>query len=714
VSEQNEERGHRWSARSRTGFLVSVASFAIPIALSVVSALTASTLLPRATSSAWQVAWWIGVLLIAWIGAVVGERIARPLLPLASLLKMSLLFPDRAPSRFAVAWRSGSTRQLDRYVHGLDTELHREPVTTAAEILTLVTALSSHDRRTRGHSERVRAYTDLIADQLRLPQADRDRLRWSALLHDVGKLIVHVDILNKAGKPSEAEWEIIRRHPQEGQRMIEPLMEWLGEWGHAVEQHHENFDGTGYPFGLSGEQISFGARIVSVADAFEVMTAARSYKSPISPAAARKELTRCAGTQFDPTIVRAFLDISVGRQRWVIGPLAWLFDVPIISQFGNLGNVLAVGSQVALIAGSVTLGAVAAGAQLSVHPPTPPDRPAAVTAALVKRQPEVVTVLSQYSKGPAGRVRDDATIANATPDAGGTVTYFVFNNDACASKGIIATLGPVNVKRGEVPNSPLWRPTGPAGTYYFVAAYSGDANDDAARSGCNSSPIAVGPGVEVITVQPSSTTIAVGGEVHASAVIAASRSGAGGSVTYDVYNNDSCSGGGLVTTLGPVTVTSGTVPNSPNWMATGVTGTYYFVAVYSGDANHKSAVSKCNGASVIVSTSPPDVITTLPNKPGTPSPQPTTLTTTTKPSTPTTTTTKPSTPTTTTTKPTSPTTTATKPSTPTTTTTKPTSPTTTQPSVTTTTRPPPPTPATTTTTPSKPCHGKEIGCPGHP
>ena len=582
-------------------------------------------------------------------------------------------------------------------------------MTTAVEILALVTALSSHDRRTRGHSERVRAYTDLIADELRLPQADRDRLRWSALLHDVGKLIVHVDILNKAGTPTEAEWEVIRRHPQEGRRLIEPLMEWLGEWGHAVEQHHENFDGTGYPFGLVGDQISFGARIVSVADAFEVMTAARSYKSPMSPAAAREELTRCAGTQFDPAIVRAFLDISVGRQRWIIGPLAWLFDVPIVSQVGNLGNVIVVGTQVALVAGSVTLGAVVAGAHLSGRHPTPPDLPAAVTAALVKRQPEVVTTLSERSIGLAGRVRGDATIANASPHARGTVTYFIFNNAACASKGLRATLASVNVKGGEVPNSANWNVTGPAGTYYFVAAYSGDANDEAARSGCNSDPIAVGPGVEAITVQTSSNTVAVGEGVYASAVIAFSRSGADGTVTYDVYNNDSCSGGGLVTTLGPVRVTKGVVPNSPNWVATGVTGTYHFVAVYSGDSNHKSAASGCNGASVLVSSaSPPGVTTTLSNNPGTSSYQPNTSTTTTKPSAPTTTTTTTATTTTTTT--------TTKPTTPTTPTTRPTSTTTTtQPSVT-TTRPTSPTPTTTTTAPSKPCqgNGKGIGCPDHP
>ncbi len=369
MSERVEGRSERWLAHSRTGIVVSALSFAVPIALSIAAVFGAAKILPHPSSSSGRILWWIAVLVVAWVAAILGERLARPLVPLASLLKMSLLFPDRAPSRFAVAWRSGSTRQLDRYVHGLDQSGNREPVETATQILAMVTALSSHDRRTRGHSERVRAYTDLIADELRLSQPDRDRLRWSALLHDVGKISVDVKILNKAGAPSSHEWEILHRHPLEGKRIIEPLSAWLGEWGLAVEQHHENFDGTGYPFRLSGDQISLGARIVAVADSFEVMTAVRSYKSAMSPRDARKELTRCAGTQFDPAIVRAFLNISVGRQRLIVGPLAWLFDIPIVSQLSNLSNVVAAGTQVALVAGSVALGTTAAGGLALLHAP---------------------------------------------------------------------------------------------------------------------------------------------------------------------------------------------------------------------------------------------------------------------------------------------------------------------------------------------------------
>src|SRR5439155_27298376 len=151
---------------------------------------------------------------------------------------------------------------------------------------------------------------------------DRDRLRWASLLHDIGKLQVHSRILNKPGKLGAREWKAIHRHPEEGAKLAAPLAPWLGEWASTIEQHHERWDGAGYPYGLKGTEISLGARIVGAADAFEVMTANRPYKKAMSAGAARHELTRCAGAHFDPTVVRAFLNISLGRLRWVTGPVA--------------------------------------------------------------------------------------------------------------------------------------------------------------------------------------------------------------------------------------------------------------------------------------------------------------------------------------------------------------------------------------------------------
>ena len=111
-------------------------------------------------------------------------------------------------------------------------------------------------------------------------------------------------------------------------QVAEPLREWLGPWLDAIGQHHERWDGAGYPAGLSGVGISQAARIVAVADAYDTITSARSYKKALPAAAARAELARCAGEQFDPQIVRAFLAIGLGRLRRVAGPLSVLSTLP--------------------------------------------------------------------------------------------------------------------------------------------------------------------------------------------------------------------------------------------------------------------------------------------------------------------------------------------------------------------------------------------------
>ena len=212
------------------------------------------------------------------------------------------------------------------------TTQHDDGVAALAEkVVTLATALNTHDRRTRGHSERSRAMAELIALEMGLPEPEVNEVRWGAFLHDIGKILVPATLLNKPGAPTPHEWKTLRRHPADGGDLVEPLRLFLGSGVEAVSGHHENFDGSGYPHGLAGDDIALSARIVHVADSFEVMTAVRSYKRPMSATEARQELARHSGSQFDPTVVRALLNISLGRLHWSLGFAAWMAEIPFLT-----------------------------------------------------------------------------------------------------------------------------------------------------------------------------------------------------------------------------------------------------------------------------------------------------------------------------------------------------------------------------------------------
>jgi hypothetical protein len=313
--------------------------------------------------------WWLlpaaAVSVVVCVGV---ERLTRRLLPLAALLKLSMLFPDRAPSRFKVARRALSVSSLSEQA---GTARTKDAGASAEHALALITALTAHDRRTRGHSERVRLFTELLGEQLRLPRDARDKLRWASLLHDIGKLEVAVQILNKPAKLNASEWEVVAAHPVAGEQLLGPLVNWLGEWGGAVRQHHEKFDGTGYPDGAAGVDICRAARIVSIADSYEVMTAHRAYKKPMATVAARAELTRCAGTQFDPALVRAFLAISLPRLLWAMGPASLLMNLPLLRALADTANkgVLATSQGGVLAAGTVAVMSGVVGAT-TAHPPS--------------------------------------------------------------------------------------------------------------------------------------------------------------------------------------------------------------------------------------------------------------------------------------------------------------------------------------------------------
>ena len=260
-----------------------------------------------------------------------GTRASNRLLPLSTLLRLGSFFPDQVPSRFRIALQAHSTRALSERLQGLGPgQFQRSEESYALELLELVARLRDHDRITRGHSERVQIYAGLIAEELKLSEEDCAKVRWAALLHDVGKLHVPAAILNLTGRPNEQEWAVLSSHPAHGTAIAQPLAHWLGPWLDAIGQHHERWDGDGYPNKLTGTQISLGARIVAVADTYDVITSARSYKKPLSASAARAELARCAGRQFDPQVVRAFLAIGIGRLRITAGPLSFLACLPAL------------------------------------------------------------------------------------------------------------------------------------------------------------------------------------------------------------------------------------------------------------------------------------------------------------------------------------------------------------------------------------------------
>jgi hypothetical protein len=176
-----------------------------------------------------------------------------------------------------------------------------------ATIRTLVRAVEIKDWYTRGHSERVATASEMIAKRLNLPEDRVTTLRYAGILHDIGKLGVPTRLLQKTGPLTDDELAAIRLHPARGVDVIRDIA-FLGEAYAGIMHHHERLDGRGYPSGLAGDRIPEFARIIAVADAFDSMTSTRSYRGARPVPDAVEELWRCAGTQFDPAMVRAFTD----------------------------------------------------------------------------------------------------------------------------------------------------------------------------------------------------------------------------------------------------------------------------------------------------------------------------------------------------------------------------------------------------------------------
>ncbi len=173
---------------------------------------------------------------------------------------------------------------------------------------TMIRTLDLRDRMTARHSAAVAHYAREIAAAIGMSDDEQEVVHTAALLHDIGKFNLPDDILKADVPLGEAEWQLIRTHPEEGARLVSHL-EGYGEAAEIVRTHHERFDGNGYPQGIAATAIPLGARIISVADTYDVLTARDSYRKPVSSAQAIEELRRVAGTQLDPAVVSVFIDL---------------------------------------------------------------------------------------------------------------------------------------------------------------------------------------------------------------------------------------------------------------------------------------------------------------------------------------------------------------------------------------------------------------------
>lgn len=207
---------------------------------------------------------------------------------------------------------------ISRVVRRAEERMYRNKLGESSSVRsTIITSLMETLREksweTEEHAERLRALALRLGRALGLPSSALDELSVMAALHDIGKVAIPDEILNKPGKLTEEEWRLLQEHPTIGYRIAQASPD-LAPISEAILAHHERWDGKGYPRGLKGEEIPIISRIIAVVDAYDVMTNGRPYKEPVSRMEAIMELQRCAGTQFDPDIVKVFVAIMMQEE----------------------------------------------------------------------------------------------------------------------------------------------------------------------------------------------------------------------------------------------------------------------------------------------------------------------------------------------------------------------------------------------------------------
>ncbi len=343
-----------------------LASFAVRAFIFLVPAITGFAIafsvleLMSPFPTTWElVAWFAIALIISLVASMFVGEVIRVWITHTAIYKKANSFDTAVEELFGSSLRDGNAKAVKKEAvkRGLDTEF-------VDDVIMLLDHLGRHEKLTRGHSERVRAYSSLIGKQMGLSRHKLEQLNWTALLHDIGKLDVPARILTSPDKPTQEEWESLQRHPAASESRLDSLEDTLGETiYHGALYHHERWDGSGYPHGLAGTEIPLYGRIVAVADVFDVMTHARSYKTPQPVSEARKELLKVAGTQLDPEVVDAFIRIGDDDLKAVRGWSATFAGISLSST-----RVTAVGSQAATAVATVVGAVVASSGSVTTVP----------------------------------------------------------------------------------------------------------------------------------------------------------------------------------------------------------------------------------------------------------------------------------------------------------------------------------------------------------
>ncbi|HHT81609.1 MAG TPA: diguanylate cyclase [Spirochaetales bacterium] len=186
-------------------------------------------------------------------------------------------------------------------------KLMESPHMRGRAVYAIINTLHEKNKREELHSRRVSSFCESLATALEMSEWQVSEMKLLGLMHDIGKIAISESILNKEGKLTGKEWEEMKRHPEIGYRILFSVEDMAGLAGYVLA-HHERFDGKGYPKGLKGLEIPFQSRVIAIADAFDAMTAERTYRESVTPKDAARELKKHAGTQFDPDLAKTFIE----------------------------------------------------------------------------------------------------------------------------------------------------------------------------------------------------------------------------------------------------------------------------------------------------------------------------------------------------------------------------------------------------------------------